>query len=587
MRAEKEIRKISHPEKLGSYFKAEIPVLVTVSLTGILYNIGMLAGPWFEGRMVQCLYDILNGNKVFADMVKIAVSYVLVILFVQGMRALKRFYVRRFANDTAQNMRHMLYNSLIWETGTDTESESAGSIMTKSISDVDACTEGMRKFTTELFDTGVVLVSYLGMLFWYDARLTLIAIVFTPAAYFTAGFLKKKVFRANTAYRESTSNLNNALLDRIGAALTYRVYGRETERNDALEKKLTDYERKSVSAGLWENSLQPLYKIISMTGVIFIIVFGARNLSGTGWASWNLAAFTTYLSCFSKMAAKSSHAARLFNSVQKAEISWKRIRPIMKEYRTEDKKTTLDFSQPVSVSAENLSVSLPGMQPLFTDLSFDAKPGDIIGITGPVASGKSVFGKIFLAEYPYSGSLRIENRELRNLTGYERSRLIAYQGHSPELLTASIGENILLGKNEDPSRYLKEVCLDGEVSQMPAGIQTGVGKNGVRLSGGQEARTALARALCQGQKILVLDDPFSAVDIPVEKKIFENLRTENPDRIIFLISHRLSLFPETDKIIWIGSGKSETGAHAEMLRKNPEYRQLFLSQTEKGGTDEK
>lgn len=75
--------------------------------------------------------------------------------------------------------------------------------------------------------------------------------------------------------------------------------------------------------------MTPLYRIISMTGIIFILYFGSKNVLGTGWKSWDIAAFTTFLACFIKLSDKSSKAAKLFNAVHKAQVSWKRIKSLM------------------------------------------------------------------------------------------------------------------------------------------------------------------------------------------------------------------------------------------------------------------
>ena len=153
---------IRHPGRIVSYFKSEVPVLIVVTISGLIYNIGMVAGPYFEGRLAQCLYDIFHHRAVWRDMLTLALWYVAVIGGVQVMRAVKRFSVRRFANNVSRDMRRCLYNSLVHPDADTLADESLGSLLTKAIADVDACTEGMRKFTTEIFDTGVVMMTYTG-----------------------------------------------------------------------------------------------------------------------------------------------------------------------------------------------------------------------------------------------------------------------------------------------------------------------------------------------------------------------------------------------------------------------------------------
>ena len=117
--------------------------------------------------------------------------------------------------------------------------------------------------------------------------------------------------------------------------------------------------------------------------------------------------------------------------------------------------------------------------------------------------------------------------------------------------------------------------MDGETAAMNDGVHTLVGNGGVRLSGGQAQRLALARTLCHKKPVLVLDDPFSALDKTTEAQIFANLRREAAGSVVLLISHRLYLFPELDQVIWMNEGKTQTGTHEELMRENPEYAELF------------
>ena len=182
MKPEKNFR----PDPVLSYFRLEWLPLAFVTLSGLVYNIGLLATPWFEGRLAQCLADILGGSETAAKMAMLVPAYILVTLLVQAARFVKRFYVRRFANNIDRRMKGILYANLVRQSRAALEKEGAGELMTKAISDVDDCVEGMRKFTTEVFDTGVALVGYAVMLLVYDWRLALLSLLFTPVSYVCA-----------------------------------------------------------------------------------------------------------------------------------------------------------------------------------------------------------------------------------------------------------------------------------------------------------------------------------------------------------------------------------------------------------------
>ena len=454
----KQISEAAKKDQILHYFKTQWPVLLAVTISGLIYNLGLLAGPWFEGRMTGCLVDILGGKAGYRDMLVLVTAYVMSIAIVQISRYIKRFYVRRFANNVNRDMKEILYHSLVHRSRAELEEEGAGNVMTKAILDVDDCAEGMRKFTTEIFDTGVALAAYVGMLLFYDWRLAILGMLFLPASYVLAEKMKRNVQRTGAAYKEQSGDLSDATLDRATNAVTYRVYGREK---------------------------------------------------------------------------------------------------------------------------------------IYEDFNLSAFPGQIIGVTGAVACGKSTLGKTFLCEYPYEGRICFHGKELSGMTKAEQNGMVGYLGHDPELFNDSVRNNILLGDDDDPEKYLKAVCFDGEVAEMEEDMDTIVGNGGVRLSGGQAQRLALARTLCHKRPVLILDDPFSALDRKTEEEVFANLRKLAADSIVILLSHRLYLFPEMDQVMWMEDGKVTAGTHEQILEKFPEYARLYEAQadgadahnTQEGGPD--
>ena len=577
------------PNRVLSYFKAEWRALLIVTVSGLIYNIGLLTEPWFEGTMTGYLVEILKGTGQFSGMLMLVISFAVVTAVVQISRYVKRFYVRRFANNVNRRMKETLYGSLVKKSRASLREEGEGNIMTKAILDVDDCVEGMRKFTTEIFDTGVALTAYLCMLLWYDWRLTILCMLFPPISYVTAEKMKKVIQKAGAAYKEQSGRLSTATLDRAENAMTYRVFGLEKKRQAVYEENLTSYEKAAVKANIWNAAMPPIYRIISMAGVFFILYFGQKNVLGTGWQAWSIASFTTFLVCFVKLSVKSSSAAKLFNAVHKAQVSWNRIKPLLpqeEENKTDEvkvKKTPVE-----ALKVKHLSFTYPDGKKILDDISFSAKKGQIIGITGAVACGKSTLGKAFLCEYPYEGHITVDGAELQNMEQSVRTGIVGYLGHDPELFNDSVENNVLLGDSKNSDTYLNAACMKQEVAEMTDGKNTLIGSGGAYLSGGQAKRLAFARTLCHDKPILILDDPFSALDKNTEKQAFVNLQALAKDSIVLLISHRLYLFPEMDGVIWMENGKAVTGTHEELLKIVPEYESLYTSQvhtTENGGAE--
>lgn len=440
---------------------------------------------------------------------------------------------------------------------------------------MDDCVEGMRKFTTEVFDTGVALAGYVVMLLVYDWRLALLSLLFTPISYFCAEWMKKPVQRAGASYKKAAGALSAATLDRAENAVTYRVYGCEDTRAGLYEGALDRYEKTAVRNNVWQSALPPLYLAASEAGVLFILWFGAKNVLGTGWSSWDIAAFTTFLSCFTKLTVKSSKVAKLFNAVQKAEVSWKRIKPLM---QSPEQLEPLAIPAAEEVTLENLSFAY-GDTTVFSGLTLTARPGEMIGVTGPVACGKSTFGRVFLCESLYEGSVRFGKRELSTLTPREIAATVGYLGHDPELSADTLEHNVLCGSEQEVTPYFQAVAFQEEVLAMEKQAETVIGSSGTRLSGGQAQRLALARTLAHPRPLMILDDPFSALDRKTEDTVFANLQDYAKDKVVFLISHRLYHFPQMQKVIFMEDGKTTVGTHGELMASVPAYRRLYESQT--------
>lgn len=567
--AKLKIEPIKQPNKIINYWKKEKLVVAYIVLFGLTFNSGTILGPIYQGKLID---SILHGDNLSA-VVTLAVTFVALIGLIQLMRYFKRFYIRRFANSTSATMRLMIYNNIMHKSLEELDNENTGNLMTRAISDVDLCVEGMRKFTTEVFDTGVLMASYLILMLVYDVKITLISIIFIPIAMMLAEKLKSVIYKYSIAYRSKSSYFASVTYDRIENAMLYRANGMEAQNRIKYKEDLEDLHNKAIKANILENSMQPIYNVIAMLGIITTIYLGGTKVINRGWT---LGTFSTYIIIFTAMANKASKAAKLFNSVQKSQVSWKRIKPYLTEYVEKDRTTRINMDS-TTMKVKNLSLCYPNCKDnIIENISFEGKQGEIIGVTGSIASGKSTLGISILGLYQYIGSIKIDGKELKDYSEYERSQMISYLGHKPQLLSDTIYNNITLGKEQDITSVLKDVCFDTDMEAMADGKNTLVGNSGIRLSGGQQSRIALARTLLNKNKIIILDDPFSAVDMKTEEKIIENLKKNYNSSLIILISHRLRIFNKINNIILMHNDKKvDYGTHNDLMKSSELYATIY------------
>jgi len=574
------IQPMKEPDKIINYWKKEKLVVAFIIIFGLAYNISIVLGPIYQGKLID---SIVNGNSLYS-VTSIAFIFVFIIVINQLFRYFKRFYIRRFANTTSATMRFMIYNNIMHKSAVELDDENTGNLMTRAISDVQLCVEGMRKFSTEIFDTGVMMVTYIISMFIYDVKITLLSIIFIPVAMLLADKLKVIIYKYSTEFRSKSSEVADITYNAIENAVLYRINGMELQNKDRYNDELEDLQDKAIKANLLENSMRPIYNVIAMIGIIIVIFMGGKKVID---GNWTVGIFSTYIIMFSTMSKKASSAAKLFNSIQKSQISWKRIVPYLTEYNL--KNMTININEKNTVlRVENLSFTYPtGKDSIIENINFNGREGEIIGITGPIVSGKSTLGLSLLGFYPYLGSIKIDGKELKDYTEYERSQMISYLGHSPQLLSDTIYNNITLGNNNDISSVLKDVCFNTDLKEMVLGENTLVGNGGIRLSGGQQSRIALARTLINKNKIIILDDPFSAVDMKTEEKIIENLKNNYKESLVILISHRLTIFNKINQIILLHNDKTvEYGNHNDLMKSSQLYETIYNLQCAVGDENE-
>ena len=576
-------KQMKHPDRLSSYWLSQSGLCVLIALTGILYNFGMLANPYFEGVLI----DTIQANSSDSSRVlQVTLVFVVTIFLCMVFRALKRYFVRRFANNAKLTIRHILYNNILNTKAIDLEKENIGTLLTRCQSDCFQAVEGMRKLTTEIFDTIFLFLFYIIYLFLFDGKMTLCALIPVAIGILFAFLMRKRIYQVSAEAKKINSTLSTETFSLFDHALMFRLYSRDEDNLAHYDKTLKEYEKKNVRSSLLTTTTVPISNLIALIGLIPIIYLGTGYVIEGGnltapipelmKTTWTIGSFSTYITTFVLLASKASHTANLFSSVEKGLSSWKRIKPYIKPYeeyphavsREEDGLVLKDFGIKVDKS-----------DVLFEHLNLEARKGEIIALTGPIASGKSAFGKVFLQDLPYEGSLVLFGEELKDYSLGEIKGNITYMGHRSELLTTTIKENISYGESKDVLPYLHMVSFDQDFESLPEKENTIVGNEGIKLSGGQQERIALARTFYHHKGFVILDDPFASVDIKTEHEIMKSLREEAKDCILLFISHRLSYFPYCDKVLVINQDKTiSLGTHESLLNNNPTYQQLYALQ---------
>jgi ATP-binding cassette subfamily B protein len=225
--------------------------------------------------------------------------------------------------------------------------------------------------------------------------------------------------------------------------------------------------------------------------------------------------------------------------------------------------------------------------PVLRDVSFEVRPGEIVGIFGPVGSGKSTLVNLinrYLTAPP--GSIMLDGVDITEVRQELVRRHVVTVTQDPFLFSMSIRENVLFGARtdgaEEPLRQaITSASLQPDLSRFPGGIETQVGERGITLSGGQKQRIALARAIMKPCDLLVLDDPLSAVDHETERFLIGQIYGFQHSRSLLIVSHRVSVLERANRIVVLDRGTvADTGSHEELISREGAYRTAWLLQAE-------
>ena len=236
------------------------------------------------------------------------------------------------------------------------------------------------------------------------------------------------------------------------------------------------------------------------------------------------------------------------------------------------------------VEFDHVNFGYDGKKQTITDLSFQVAPGKTIALIGETGGGKSTILKLLFRFYDItSGSLRIDDHDIRELSLESLRERIGVVPQDPSMFNDTIMSNLRYARLDATNQEIEDACkaaaVHDKIMTFTDGYQSKVGEYGVRLSGGELQRIAIARAILKNPSIILLDEATSSVDSETEGKIQEALKKLSKDRTTFIVAHRLSTIMDADLILVIKDGQIlEQGAPAELMKTKGKYYSLWIKQ---------
>ena len=310
-------------------------------------------------------------------------------------------------------------------------------------------------------------------------------------------------------------------------------------------------------------------------------------LTFVGFSVWNLAAYRSAMGRVGQCVGTGRGFVRLWCMLQDLFIGLERAFYFLDlQPNVTNVANPLKYPERIeSVEWKNVRFSYETGAEVLRGVSLRAVPGTITAIVGNTGSGKSTLMSLLLRLYdPQEGEVRLNNIDLKqfNIEEIRKNNAIAMQKNI--LFTGRVADNIAFGMEDASRDEIEEACriacADEFIREMEDGYDTELGERGSKLSSGQRQRLTIARAVVRNTPVLILDEPTASLDARTEHQVLTNLSEWGKDKIVFLITHRLSTIRNADNIAFLEDGKIvETGSHDELMaRTDGRYRRFVLAE---------
>lgn len=427
----------------------------------------------------------------------------------------------------------------------------------------------------------VILFSF-GLMFVYSWKIALVVAISIPPyllLYWTINRLNRKRERG---IMENAADLEAQLVESLGAVSTIKAFGMESFANFKMETRFIKTLHSVYSSGLISIFGDTASTFLSTVVTIVLMWFGTTLVLDQTVTPGELLSCYTLLGYITRPVASLIQTNRV---VQDAFIAADRLFEIFDLEPASGDDVDATKSDLGDIRLENVTFRHSAQPQLFQDLSVTFRRGEMTAVVGESGSGKSSLAALLQNVYPLlGGRIRIGRYDLQNLSAVSLRQVVAAVPQSIDVFSGSVIENIALGEFEPDIEKILKICdrtgLRELIERWPGGLQAYLGENGVRLSGGEKQRLALARALYRDPQILILDEATSSLDTVAATfvlRLVEELRRAG--KTIVVISHRLSTISGADKIVVLDNGRVVAeGNHHDLLTAGGAYARLWRAQ---------
>ena len=535
--------------------------------------------------LLKTVLDDVFGNSDKQMLIYIVVG-LLVFSVIRGIFGfLEKYLSASVGHSVVRDIRNDIFGKLLQMSPDFFEKQASGGLISRITNDALLVRTALTDAGASIMRDTVRIIALLGIAIYLDPLLACIAAIGFPLCIYPVIRFGKRVKKLSRSGQEQFGGMTGLLNEVIQGHKVVSIFLREKFELDRFKEENNNYTQVQLKAEKYGALSSPTNEVLATLAVAAIIVYGALSVMDNARTQGDFIAFITSIFLLYEPFKKLS---RVNTTLQAGMAAAERILEVIDtESNVKDSGTVILNREIDSLEFRNVSFVYQSKYKALENINFLAKSGQTIALVGMSGSGKSTLVNLIPRFYDVSlGSILINGRPIQEYTLPSLRENISLVGQNVFLFSDTIYNNISYGRTgaskEEIERAAELSYSTDFINNLEDGFQSQVGEQGGRLSGGQKARIAIARALLKDSPILILDEATASLDNDSEEQVQKALEVLVRGRTVFVIAHRLSTVRSADLILVMKEGSIvERGSHEELLKIQGEYSRLYEIQFKK------
>ena len=480
-----------------------------------------------------------------------------------------------FGENVIQNLRKKLWEKLTTLKVTYFDTVKAGEISSRLVNDTTQVKQLLATTFPQTLSSLILVLGSVYMMIRMDWQMCVAMLVAVPVVFVIMIPIMTFGTKVGHLRQEALAHFNGIASETLSEIRLVKTSNAEKQTQKRANQEVDRLFKVGKKEAIFDATMQPFMMMIFMSMVFGLLAYGMHRIAMGAMEIGTLMSFLMYL--FNLIGAL-PNIATLFSEMAKAAGATKRVQELLEEEPEDFKNGQMVDLTGKELIVDGIDFSYEKNEPILTDVSFTAKPNQVIAFAGPSGGGKSTIFSLLERFYePKKGSIQFGDTDIEeiNLTNY-RSQ-IGFVSQDSAIMAGTIRDNLTYGLDQAFSdgelwQVLELAYARSFVEAMPSGLLTEVGERGIKISGGQRQRIAIARAFLRDPKVLMLDEATASLDSESEMMVQRALTNLMKGRTTLVIAHRLATIVDSDTIYFLEKGKiTGSGSHNELVKTHKIY----------------